>query len=117
MDERSMKHLNLAFRFILELLVLVGLFLWGTSLSDDLPIALIIGLGAPVVVMVVWGSFVAPRASRRLPDPLRLAVEVVIFALAALAFGLTVGPIVALMFGLAAVISLALMFLWDQRGY
>ncbi len=36
MDERSMRGLNLAFRFILELLALVALFLWGTSVSDDL---------------------------------------------------------------------------------
>jgi hypothetical protein len=44
-------------------------------------------------------------------------VELLIFALAAVAFALTVDIIVALMFGLAVLISLALMFLWDQRGY
>lgn len=117
MDERSMRSLNLVFRFALELLALVALVLWGTSLSDDLAAQLIVGLGAPALVMVMWGAFVAPKASRRLPDPPRLVIEGVIFALAALAFGLTVGPIVALMFGLAVVISLALMFFWGQRGY
>jgi len=117
MDERSMRGLNLAFRFILELLALVALFLWGTSVSDDLPIQLIVGLGMPLLVMVLWGLFVAPKASRRLRDPLRLALELLIFAIAAAAFGLAIGPVVAVMFGAAVVISLALMFLWDQRGY
>ena len=117
MDERSMRGLNLAFRFILELLALVALFLWGTSVSDDLVIQLVVGLGVPALVMVLWSLFVAPRASRRLPDPSRLALELLIFAIAALAFGLTGGLVVAMMFGMAVVISLVLMFLWDQRGY
>ena len=117
MDERSMRGLNLAFRFILELLALVALFLWGTSVSDDLAVQLVIGLGAPVLVMALWSLFVAPRASRRLRDPSRLALELLIFAIAALAFGLASGPVVAVMFGVAVVINLALMFLWDQRGY
>ena len=117
MDERSMRGLNLAFRFILELLALVALFLWGTSVSDDLPVQLVIGLGAPVIVIVLWSLFVAPKASRRLSDPLRLALELLIFTIAALSFGLASGPVVAVMYGLAVAISLALMFLWDQRGY
>lgn len=117
MDERSMKSLNLAFRFILELLALLALFLWGSARSDELTVQLVIGLGAPALVMVVWGLFVAPKARRRLPDPLRVMVELVIFALAVVAFALTVGAVVAVLFGLAVLISLALMFLWDQRGY
>jgi hypothetical protein len=116
-DERSMKSLNLVFRFILELLALLALFLWGTAVSDALPTQLVVGVGAPVFVMVVWGLFVAPKARRRLSDPIRVMVELLIFTLAAVAFAQTVGIIVALMFGLAALISLALMFLWDQRGY
>jgi hypothetical protein len=117
MDESSMRGLNLVFRFALELLALLALFLWGTALSDDLAVQLVLGLGAPLLVVIVWALFVAPKASRRLPDPLRLVVELVIFALASMAFGLAIGAVVAIMFGLAVVISLALMFLWGQRGY
>ena len=116
MNERSMQRLNLAFRFILELLALVALFLWGLQASDSLPLQLLAGLGAPALVMAVWGLFVAPKASRRLADPVRLAVELAIWALGALAFGLVVGPIVGIMFGAAVLISLALMFTWGQRG-
>ncbi len=116
MNEGSMRSLNLAFRFILEMLVLLALFLWGMSMSDSLPIQLLLGLVAPAVVMVVWGLFVAPKASRRLVDPGRLVVESIIFTLAALAFGLAVSWIVALMFGAAVLISLALMLYFGQRG-
>ncbi len=116
MNEGSMRSLNLAFRFILEMLVLLALFLWGMSMPGSLPIQLLFGLGAPVAVMAVWGLFVAPKASRRLADPVRLAVELVIFSLAALAFGLAVSWTLALMFGAAVLISLALMSYFGQRG-
>jgi MFS superfamily sulfate permease-like transporter len=111
-----MQSLNLAFRFILELLVLVALFLWGLQLSGSLPLQLVAGLGAPALVMTVWGLFVAPKATRRLPDPARLVVELVIWSLGALAFTAVVGLIVGIMFGAAVAISLVLMFIWDQRG-
>jgi hypothetical protein len=116
MDEQAMKGLNLAFRFVLEMLVLVALFLLGWSLSGSLPVQLVLGLGLPAIVMVVWGLFVAPRASRRLDDPVRLAVELVVWFAGALAFGLAVSWILALLFGLAVLLSLVLMLYWGQRG-
>jgi hypothetical protein len=36
-----------------------------------------------VLAALVWGRWVAPRATRRLEDPARLGVEVVLFAVAA----------------------------------
>lgn len=117
MSEQALMRLNLVFRFILEMLALVALFLLGTASSDSLPIQLLLGLGLPIAVMVVWGLFVAPKASRRLDDPLRLAVELVIWFAAVLAFGVATGWIVAILFGLAVLISLALMFYWGQRAH
>lgn len=112
-----MRNLNLGFRFILEMMVLVALFLWGLWMSDDFLIGVVIGIVAIVVVMAVWGLFVAPKASRRLPDPARLAVELAIFFVGVLALGIAVSWILAIMFGLAVMISVALMFYWGQRGY
>jgi hypothetical protein len=116
MDEQSMKGINLAFRFILEMIVLVAMFLFGMSLSDELLIGLVLGVGLAAVVMTVWGLFVAPKASRRLPDPTRLAVESVVFFIGVLALGFAVSWLLAIMFGLAVLISLTLMFFWGQRG-
>lgn len=112
-----MRKLNLAFRFILEMVALVALFLWGMSMSDSLPVQLLLALGTPVIVMVIWGLFVAPKATRRLPDPARLAVELAIFFVAVVALGFAVSWILALMYGLAIFISVSLMFFWDQRAY
>ena len=111
-----MKQLNLVFRFVLEMLVLVALFLFGLGLSGEAFIAVPLALMLPAAVMVVWGLFVAPRASRRLKDPVRLGVELVIWFVGVLAFAFVVGLFVAILFGLAVLINLALMFYWGQRG-
>ena len=116
MSEARMRSLNLAFRFILETLALVALFLFGWTRSDSLLIGIVLGLSMPAAAMVTWGLFVAPKASRRLDDPARLAVELVVWFAGALAFGFAVSWILALLFGLAVLISLALMFYWGQRG-
>lgn len=111
-----MKGLNLLFRFILEMLVLVALFLFGWSRSDSLLIRLVLGLSMPAAAMVAWSLFVAPKASRRLDDPARLTVELVVWFAGVLAFGFVVSWVLALLFGLAVLISLVLMFYWGQRG-
>jgi hypothetical protein len=117
MSQRSMRSLNLVFRFVLELVVLVALFLWGVSVSGDLIVQVVLGLGAPALALTVWGLFVAPKASRRLPDPQRLALEIVVFGAGVLAFLATGELLLGLLLAAAATLSLALMWNWGQRGY
>jgi len=117
MNERSMRRLNLVLRFVLEMVVLVALFMWGMSLSDDLPVQLLAGLGAPALAMTLWGLFVAPKATRRLDDPSRLILELGVFGAGVLAFVLAGHLLLGILLGTAAVISLGLMFYWGQRGY
>ena len=111
-----MRSLNLVFRFVLEMLVLVVLFLLGVSISESLLFRVVLGLGLPAIVILVWGLFVAPKASRRLPDPARLVLEVVVWSLGALGLVLVAGLLPALLFGAAVAINLGLMFYWGQRG-
>jgi hypothetical protein len=116
MNDATMRNLNLAFRFALELLVLLALLLFGLGASDDLLIALPVAIVLVAIVMVIWGLFVSPKASHRLPDPSRLGLELAIFFIGVLAFGLAVGWVVAILFGLAVLTSLTLMFMLGQRG-
>jgi hypothetical protein len=116
MSVRTMRDLNLAFRFVLELVVLVALFLWGVSASGELIVQVVLGLGAPALAIAVWGLFVAPKASRRLPDPARLAVEIVVFGAGVLAFLARGDMLLALLLAAAAALSLGLMYSWGQRG-
>jgi Protein of unknown function (DUF2568) len=116
MSERTMRHLNLGFRFILELVVPVALLQWGFHSSADLLVQLVFGLGAVAVAIAVWGTFVAPKAPRRLEDPARLALEVVVFGAGVLAFVASGALPLAVLLAVSAIISLTLMLVWGQRG-
>ena len=91
----------LAVRFLAELGMLVCLGIGGWQLGDSLLASVLLGVVLPLVAAVVWGRWVAPRASRRLRDPARLGVEVTLFAAALLAvMGAQPSPAMAV-FGLA----------------
>jgi hypothetical protein len=68
----SMKGLE-ALRFLLELCAVAALAIAGASASWVLAILL------PLALIIFWGRFIAPKAARRLRDPLRLGIEIVIF--------------------------------------
>ncbi|WP_334142691.1 YrdB family protein [Rhabdothermincola sp.] len=68
-----------ALRFLLELGSLAALAFVGWSVSWVLAIAL------PVAMAVLWGTLIAPKAPRRLPDPWRLGVEACLFGAVGLA--------------------------------
>jgi hypothetical protein len=90
------KALSLAVRFACELAALVGVGWWGWTVTP------VLGVALTIVVAAVWGAWIAPRARRRLPDPARLALELVIFAAATASF-LAVGqPVVAVVFAVAS---------------
>jgi hypothetical protein len=64
----------------------------------------------------VWGSVVAPKAPRRLSDPWRLLVEVLVFGLAALALAVAGQGALAAAFALVVAVNIALLFVWEQRA-
>ena len=111
-----MKSLNLALRFLLELGALAALAYWGWHTGNTTATQLILAVGTPLLAATIWGRFIAPKAPRRLEDPIRVGVEIVFFASATVALAATGASTVAAIFGIAATASLALMFLFGQRG-
>jgi hypothetical protein len=91
------KALSLLIRFACELAALVAVAWWGWTVTP------VLGVALPVVVAAVWGAWIAPKARRRLADPLRLVLELVVFA-AATASLVAVGQwVVGVVFAAAAV--------------
>lgn len=68
----------LAVRFLLELALLVGV---ATLVLQLLPEwwGWVAAIGAVVVVAVIWGLFLSPKASVPLPPPAAIAVEALLF--------------------------------------
>jgi hypothetical protein len=72
------------------------------------------GIGAPLLIAVVWGTFGSPAAPLRLSISSHLILELVVFELPAIAL-YTAGNLgLAWTYGLVVVINRALMYVWRQ---
>ena len=92
-------------RFVLELFAFVSLGLWG-FLAWPLPWpGVLIGIGAPVLAILVWALFRSPKAVFRLDPFGKAIIEIFVFGAAALAWWDLGQPIVAVVFAVVATVS------------
>ncbi|MEV0152815.1 YrdB family protein [Micromonospora sp. NPDC050686] len=87
-----MKVILLALAFLLELALLVAAGWWGFTLDAGRPVRLLAGLGAPLLIAVVWGLFCSPRATVALPAPAKLAAQAACFVTGAVLLALAGRP-------------------------
>jgi Protein of unknown function (DUF2568) len=109
----ALRAANLALKFLLELGALAAFAYWG-SRTGPTAVNILLGVGAPLAMAVVWGTWAAPRAARRLERAPRVILELSVFALAALALIAADAPLVAAAFGAAVVLNAALLTAFDQ---
>jgi Protein of unknown function (DUF2568) len=105
---------NLALRFLLELFALGALGYWGFKTGGGLIAKIGLGIGAPLIAAVVWGTFLSPQAPVRLPGLLVLILQALVFGLAAAGLVATGHQTLALVFVVIVAINAALMYLWGQ---
>ncbi|WP_158675584.1 YrdB family protein [Nocardia stercoris] len=74
---------NLTLAFVMELVALGALGLWGWKVSDTLALKIGLAVGVPLAAAVAWGLFAAPQAAIH-GTVIGLVVKVVVFGGAAL---------------------------------
>jgi hypothetical protein len=93
---------NLGVRFLVELGAYASLGYWGAAGGGPTAERTTVAVAAPLIAIVVWSLLLAPKARWRLADPTAFALELSIFALAAVALA-SAGPRgLALAFGVVA---------------
>lgn len=75
---------NLTLAFIMELVALAALALWGWKWADGTVVKVVSAISAPLIAAVFWGLFAAPNATFDI-RLLAIATKVVVFASAAAA--------------------------------
>ena len=119
-----LKFSNLALHFVLELCAVAAISYWGFQAGAGWPLKILLGIGIPLLVAFAWGTFRVPndpgKAPVPVPGPLRLLLELAVFALATVALVAAGRPSLAWAFGLAVLVNYALMYqrliwLWTQR--
>ncbi|RUQ98962.1 YrdB family protein [Labedella endophytica] len=95
---------NDVLRLVLELFAFVTLGIWG-FVAFEFPLAIVVGIGAPAVAILLWALFRSPKAVFSIDVFGRSLVELLVVAAATLAW-LDLGhPVVGLVYAAVAVIS------------
>lgn len=80
--------INLTIRFLLEILALVSVGIWGWKQSDGW-LRYVLAIGIPIILAIIWGTFAVPNDPSRsgsapivTPGVIRLIIEFFIFTFA-----------------------------------
>lgn len=110
----TMKSANLGLRFALELCLLAALFYWGLRVGEGFVGKLALGIGAPLIAAVVWGFFIAPKATYHPPTAVWIGLQVVLFGAAVLSLFTTRHPALGLALAILAIANGVLLAAWGQ---
>lgn len=91
------RGLVLGSRFLSELVLFSALGYAGAALPEQLGLKIAFAVAAPAAAITAWGLCLAPRAKRLLPEPWRMAVEVMLFAAAAAAVSAAGHPLTGIL--------------------
>ncbi len=109
-----LKGINLTLSFLLELAMLVAYGYWGFNTGSSTLVHWILGLGIPIVAIIIWSIYNVPMSKRRLPRTPRMILEVVMFSLGALALAVTGQTTWAIIFAVLIVVNQVLLYVWQQ---
>jgi len=88
---------------VIVLIVAIGtLALWGVA-TWPFPWNVVVGIGAPVLALLVWALFLSPRPVVRVHPFLRAAVELLIYVAVTIAWWLMDQPVIGIAFAVVAV--------------
>jgi hypothetical protein len=109
------KALNLTARFLLELCLLGALGWVGFQLGEPMIAKVALAIILPLGAAIIWGMFIAPRASFIVQRWLWVAIQALLFS-AAVAGLIAIGQRqLAIAFGLAVIVNIGLILIWRQH--
>ena len=109
-----LRAINTGVSFLLELAMLVALGYWGFRTPESLWLKWALGIGVPLLVAILWGLFLAPKAGQRMGSTLGVTVSLCLFYLAALALFQTKHPALGTAMVVLAAINRTLVVVWKQ---
>jgi hypothetical protein len=105
-----MRALNLGLRFALELCALAALAYGGWHVPGPIWSRILLAVAFPLLAAIVWGRWVAPKASHPLPDPQRLLPEWLVFGAATAALAATGRYVPAIVLAVLAAANRAILW-------
>ena len=110
----ALKMLNLAVRFLLELCMYAAVGYWGFKTQSSWVLKILFGIGLPLLIAVLWGIFLAPKATRPLSGASFLALELILFSTGAFALFVSGKPTLGWIYTIVLVVNKILLTVWKQ---
>lgn len=110
----ALKAFNLLVRFLLELCLLAAVGYWGFKTHSSGGIKILLGIGLPALLAVLWGLFVAPKARYPLEGISHLAMELILLGSGALALFASNRPDLGWIYLAVLIVNKVLMVVWKQ---
>ena len=110
----ALKSINLAVRFLLEICVLISVGYWGFNAGTGWFPRILLGIGAPLLIAVIWSMFGAPKAPYHLTGFMMFVLELVVFGSGVAALLATKNYPLARDFTVIVIINRTLMLIWRQ---
>ena len=96
--------------FLLELATLASLMYWGFHVDKGMLMKIVLGIGTPILVAMIWGTFIAPKASIPVSIPYEFFFKLIIFGSAVAALYFSEKSMLAIIFGIVVLIEMILMY-------
>ena len=109
-----LKGINIALSFLLELAMLIAIGYWGYHGSPNTLTRWTLAIGLPLILVIVWGIFFAPRSNRRLPAIPGSLLSLGLFLLAAFALYQSDQPTAGITLAIISVVNRILVLYWKQ---
>jgi len=109
-----LKGINATLAFLLELAMIASLGYWGYQSNDNVLLKWLLAIGLPLIAIVIWALYFAPKAARRLSIVPGALLSLGLFLLAALALYSTNQPAAAMVMAALAILNRILVLLWCQ---
>jgi hypothetical protein len=110
------ESLTLLVRFLLELCMLAALGYWGYKTGDGTAMQALLGVGAPLLVAVAWGVYIAPKATVKVQTAVWIGLQAIVFGAAAIALAAVAPRQLAALFLLVVVLDGAAMAALARLG-
>lgn len=108
------RQLNVVLSFLLEIAMLAAFAYASFHLAPDRWLRWVAAVAIPLAAIVVWGLFLAPKASHRVGSSAGIAVSLAMFCLAALALFAARQPVWGAVMLILTLLNRILVFVWKQ---
>ncbi|RPJ25001.1 MAG: DUF2568 domain-containing protein [Chloroflexi bacterium] len=109
-----LKLLNLLVRFFLELCMLAAVGYWGFKTQSGWTMRIIFGIGLPILIVVIWGLFVAPKAIYPLHGLSHMVLSLVLLGSGAVALFAGGRADLGWVYAIILILNQVLLIVWKQ---